>query len=240
MALIQTDAIVLSSLKFGDTSLIVKCFTASDGLKSYILKGILQSKKSNLKSGYFQPLQQLKLVANHQPKKDLHLIKEVTVAYHYQNIPNNLVKKTLVMFLAEVLINTIKEEEENQALYEYLENAFIWLDLHDKVANFHLIFLLQLTKYLGFYPDTYQSNYQAFNLMDGVFINKINNSFSVDGKKVELLKQFLGTNFDDVSKLILTKTERQMLLDLLITYYQLHLSNFKKPKSIAILQTVFN
>lgn len=240
MALVHTNAIVLSSLKFGDTSLIVKCFTESEGLKAYILKGVLQSKKSVVKAGYFQPLHQLNLVANHYPKKDLHTIKEVHVDYHYQNIPFNLVKKTIVIFLSEVLSNAIKEEEENKSLFEFLKNAFVWLDLHDKVANFHLVFLLQLTKYLGFYPDTDHIEYQAFNLMDGVFESKINSFYSIDGQKVHLFKKLVGTTFDEVSQLSFSKNERQLLLDLLLTYYELHLSSFKKPKSIQVLQTVFS
>ncbi len=163
MPIVTTKAIVLSSLKFSDTSLIVKCYTEEEGLKSYLIRGILKPKKGGLKAAHFQPLTQLNIVANHNTKSTLNSIKEVQVLYPYKTIHSDIVKQSVVLFLSEMLSNSIQEEEQNTNLYNYLETAFIWLDAHDKISNFHLLFLLNLTSFLGFYPDTSENNKTGFN-----------------------------------------------------------------------------
>ena len=129
MALLNTKAIVLSSIKYGETSLIVKCYTQEEGVKSYLIRGVLKPKKKGIKAAHFQPLTQLKIIANHNTKNTLNSIKEVHVIHPYKSIHTNIVKQSVVLFLSEVLANSIQEEEQNLALYEYLETAFIWLDL---------------------------------------------------------------------------------------------------------------
>ena len=52
--MITTRALVLSSIKFQDTSLIVRCYT-QEGVRSYLLKGVLKHKKNGLKPAYFEP-----------------------------------------------------------------------------------------------------------------------------------------------------------------------------------------
>ena len=154
MAIVSTQAIVLSVLKYGDTSLIVKCLTKEDGVKSYMIRGVLKAKKSKLKPAYFQPLTQLNLTASHTHKNTLNSIKEVQVINPYKTIYTSIIKQSIVLFLSEVLSYVIREEEQNEDLYNYLEAGLIWLDTHDSIANFHLLFLLNLSSFLGFYPDT--------------------------------------------------------------------------------------
>ena len=173
MALLTTKAIVISAIKYSDSSLIVKLYTREIGLKSYLIKGVLKSKKGKLKAAYFQPLTQLKIVASHQEKRNLHSIREAQVINVYQSIHTTIVKQSLVLFLAEMMSNAIQEEEPNILLYEYLETSLIWLDSHDKISNFHLLFLLNLTKYLGFYPDTSESERKGFHLREGFFTGSI-------------------------------------------------------------------
>ena len=142
MALVTTKAIVISSLKYGDTSLIVSCFTQNEGLKAYLIKGVLSSKKGKIKAAYFQPLTQLKIEANHNNKGNLNSLKEVHVVNPYKNIYSNIFKQTIVLFLSEILGSTIQEEEENESLFSYLETSLSWLDTHDKTSNFHLLFFI--------------------------------------------------------------------------------------------------
>ncbi|MCL4138902.1 UNVERIFIED_CONTAM: hypothetical protein GTU68_036935, partial [Idotea baltica] len=130
-----TKTIVLNALKYSDSSLIVKCFTKDEGIKSYLIRGILKPKKKGITAAYFQQLTQLKIVANHNNKNALNSLKEVHIEHPYKSIYNNVVKQTIVLFLSEVLSNTIQEEEKNEDLYHFLETAFIWLDVHDKIAN---------------------------------------------------------------------------------------------------------
>ena len=97
-------------------------------------------------------------IANHNTKNALNSIKEVQVINAYKTIHSDIIKQSVVFFLSEILSSSIQEEEQNKILYSYLETAFVWLDVHDKIANFHLLFLLNLTGFLGFYPDMSQKN----------------------------------------------------------------------------------
>ncbi|MFS4454581.1 DNA repair protein RecO [Maribacter sp. 2304DJ31-5] len=237
---ITTKAIVLSSIKYGDTSLIVRAFTASDGLKSYLIKGILTSKKGRLKSAYFLPLSQLELVANHRNKGTLESIREAKVHYHYQTLHTDITKNAMILFLAEMLGNSVHEEEANPALYQFLEATLQWLDTHNEIANFHLYFLLSLTRYLGFYPDTDQMEAGFFDLLEGEFTNAPSLNPMIAGENLLYFKSFLGTNFDAIHRIKMKKTNRQELLKSLVVYFELHLQGFRKPRSLAVLNEVFS
>ncbi|MEL6918878.1 MAG: DNA repair protein RecO [Bacteroidota bacterium] len=237
---VTTKAIVLSALRYGDTSLIVKAFTVSNGIKSYLLKGVLASKKGKLKTAYFQPLMQLELVASHRNKGTLESIREVKVSHHYQTLHTDISKNAMTLFLAEVLRNSIHEEEANEPLFYFIEASLQWLDAHHNISNFHLYFILGLSKYLGFYPDTTGSDAEYFDLMEGSFVNSPSLNPIVTGKNLEYLKSFLGTNFDAMHTIKMKKANRQELLQSLLLYFELHLQGFKKPRSLAILNEVFS
>ncbi len=131
------------------------------------------------------------------------------------------------------------KEEVNIQLFEYIEAALIWLDTHDEVANFHLLFLLNLTKHLGFYPENETVNSLFFDLKEGCFTNSIPRNNVVTGENLTYLKALLGINFEGLETLKFNGSVRQSILDVLIQYFELHLPGFKKPKSLAILKTVF-
>ena len=103
MAIISTKAIVLSAIKYSDSSLIVKCFTEKLGVKTYLIRGVLKNRKGVIKAAYFQPLTQLILEANHKQKSNLHSLKEVHVSHAYTSIHRDIVKQSIVLFLSEIL-----------------------------------------------------------------------------------------------------------------------------------------
>jgi DNA repair protein RecO (recombination protein O) len=236
---ITTKALVFSAVKYGEADLIVSCFTQKEGLKSYLLHGILKSKKGKLKASYFQPLTQLELVANHRNKGGLERIKEAKVISHYDTLHTHVVKSGMVLFLAEMLKNTIKEEETNSNLYNFLEQSLFWLDQHDQIANFHIYFLLKLSAYLGFYPDASNIEGQYFNLVEGNFKETPFGSYSEKGANVAALKAFFGIDFDAIPQIKLTKKVRLETLDLLLKYYQLHIQGFRNPKSLLVLNQLY-
>lgn len=240
MAIVSTKAIVLSSLKYSDTSLIVKCYTQEEGLKSYLIKGVLKAKKGGIKIAYFQPLTQLKIQANHSRRGALNALKEVQISYPYTTIYKDIVKQSVVLFLSEMLSYSIKEEERNHSLYEYLETGLIWLDVHDKIANFHLLFLLNLTRFLGFYPDLLDEDAFGFDLLEGSYTEEFSGKNVISGNNFYQFKKLLGINFDGIDKISFSKQERQLILKIIIRYYELHLEGFKSPKSLQILETVFS
>lgn len=234
-----TKAIVINTIKYGDTSLIATCYTENCGIKTYMLRGVLKAKKSKLKTAYFQPLMQLNLMANHNNKGALNSIQDVEVVHFYNSIYTNIKKQTISLFLSEILYHSIKEEEQNSSLYKYLETAFLWLDTHDNIANFHLLFLLNLTKFLGFYPEMNDVTKSYFNLLEGSFTSN-NKPSSVSGENLRQFKKLLGINFDVLNQVDFNAANRQAVLSILIQYFELHLSGFRKPKSLNILKAVFS
>lgn len=240
MAIVNTKAIVLSAIKYGDTSLIVKCYTEEEGVKTYLIRGVLKPKKKGIKVAYFQPLTQLKMVANHNSKNTLNAIKEVQVNHPYKTIHSDIVKQSMVLFLSEVLSSSIQEEEQNKTLYAYLETAFIWLDTHDKIVNFHLLFLLNLTGFLGFYPDLSEKDKIGFNLLEGNFSDSTQDKNVIYRNDFYQFKKLLGINFNRLETVTYSKDERQLVLQVIIKYYALHLDSFRNPKSLQILETVFS
>ena len=155
--LVETKALVLHSIKYNDSSLIAHCYTETLGIQSFMLKGILSAKKGKIRKAHFQPLTLLKLQFQHKNKGGLNFIKELRVEQPYQSIYTSIEKNTIALFLSEVLYKSLREEETNPLLFEYLENAVLWLDSNDAIANFHLLFLLKLTQFLGFYPNAQES-----------------------------------------------------------------------------------
>jgi len=243
--IIKTKAIVLTSIKYGDADLIVKCYT-EEGIKTYLIKRIYKSKtkRSGSKSkqiniAYFQALTLLNLTANHNNKGNLNSIREVGISYLYQSLATDILKQSVALFLAEVLSFTLKEEEENERLFQYIETSLIWLDHHSHTANFHLLFLLNLSKYLGFYPEVKDLNLHYFNLSEGVFTNNKPLTDYVAGEKLILFKSLFGINFDAIERLHLNAKKRVVLLEILLHYYKLHIPGFKTPKSLHVLKNVF-
>ena len=111
--LISTKAIVISKIKYGDNDLIVKCYTEEFGVVSYILKGVLKNKKTNAKKAYFQLLSQLHIDTIHKENRALQNIKDIRGSTIYLSLHTNVLKSAIVMFLAEVLSNSLIEEEKN-------------------------------------------------------------------------------------------------------------------------------
>ena len=236
--LVKTKAIVISSIKYQEKSLIVKCFTLSDGLKSYFVRDAFSSRKSNQKIAYFQPFSILEIEAIHKNKGTLENFKEIKLAIPFQTIHNTITKSTIVLFLSEMMHYSIHEEEENEALFTYLETALLWLDAHDDMANFHLIFLLEATKYLGFYPDITDIDLPYFEMTEGVF-TPFNAISSLSQHETQLFKKLLSLKFESDLKTFHV-IERQLLLKIIIDYYSFHLDGFRKPKSLDVLKEVFS
>lgn len=237
--LIKTKAIVLTSIKYGEADLIVKCLT-EEGVKSYLIRSIFRSKSKKLKIGYFQALSQLDITAYHNKQGNLNKMTEVRASYLYQSLATSIYKQSIALFLAEVLAYALKEEEQNQVQFNFIESSFQWLDQHDSFANFHLVFMLQLTKYLGFYPDVENNSAEYFDLEEGTFKGSKPYRNFLTGKKLILFKSIIGIKFDDMVRLKWNSEDRQIVLDALLEYYELHLPGFKKPRSLKVLKEVFN
>jgi DNA repair protein RecO (recombination protein O) len=236
--LVKTKAIVISSLKFQEKSLIVKCFTLSNGLKSYFVRDAFSSRKASQKMAYFQPLTIIEIEAVHKNKGTLENFKEVKISAPFHSIHSDIYKSTMVLFLSEILHHSIHEEEKNESLFTFLETALHWLDQHDEISNFHLILMLETTKYLGFYPDISDRDMPFFEMTEGVF-TPFHAISSLTEHETQLFKKLIDLKFDNDQKTFHV-IERQLLLKILIDYYSFHLDGFKRPKSLDVLKEVFS
>lgn len=202
------------------------------------MRDAFSNRKVSQKIAYFQPLSILEIEAVHKNKGTLENFKEIKTAVPFQSIHTNLVKSTMVMFLSEILHYSIQEEEKNESLFVFLETALTWLDHHDEISNFHLILLLEVTKYLGFYPDVSETDLLYFEMNEGVF-TFFQKGNVLSEHETNLFKKLIGLKFDNDQK-VFHVLERQILLRILIDYYGLHLEGFKKPKSLEILKEIFS
>ena len=234
--LVKTRAIVISTLRYQEKSLIVKCFTQVAGLKSYFVHNAFSTGKSTNKIAYFQPLNILEIEAVHKNKGTLESFREIKLAVAYNTINTDVVKSTIILFLSEMLHHSIREEEKNEDLYYFLETAMHWLDTHDEIANFHLILLLETSKFLGFYPDSTNGG-SFFEMTEGVFTD-FHAISCLSEYETALFRKLLGLKFGSGGK-IFTGTDRQALLKIILDYYSFHLDGFKKPKSLEVLREVF-
>lgn len=234
--LVKTKAIVISSLKYQEKSLIVKCFTLSDGIKSYFVPNAFSGKRNQQKNAFFQPLTILGIEAYHKNKGTLERFKEVRIEVPFQTIPQDIYKTTITLFLSDVLHHALKEDGKNETLFTFLETALTWLDTHQEISNFHLITLLQLTRYLGFYPQT-NSERPFFEMTEGVFV-PFQSLTCLSEEETNWFKKLVELKFSDEQKLFSGK-QRKMLLKILLDYYTLNIEGFQKPKSLEVLKEVF-
>jgi DNA repair protein RecO (recombination protein O) len=237
----KTQGIVLSHLKYGETSLVVTIYTKEFGRKAFLIQGVL-GKKSKFHPTFFQPFSLLNIEAYMNPKRDLQRLKEVGFAVPYHSIPFDTVKSTIVLFLSEILYKTLREEEANFGLFEFLYHSLLYLDVKETdYANFHLIFLIQLSKFLGFYPmDNFSGSNSVFDPVNGRFYAPgLTVPDSRETETSRLLHVLLNVSFNDMDKVAITHQLRGTLLNLLVEFYSLHLGGLGNVKSLPVLQMVF-
>ncbi len=148
----KTKGIVLNHIKFGEKSLVVTIYTEKLGRKSFLIQNVFSS-RTKFHPSFFQPFTLLDIQVDQKPSRELQRIREIMLIQPFLSIPFNASKRAITLFLTEIISKTIKEEEENQILFQYIYNCIQLLDLNDTAtANFHLVFLINFSKYLGFYP----------------------------------------------------------------------------------------
>jgi len=238
----NTPGIVLHHVKYSESSVIAKIYTELFGLQSYMIRGI-RNKKSTIKSALLQHLTLVDLVVYHKTKSNIHNIKEIKIAYPFQSIPYNIHKSSIAVFLNEILYHVIKEEEANADLFKFLFNSIQILDLKETGYNtFHYLFLIQLSKYLGFYPKTNYSEINCnFNLEEGKFTSSNGPLNLYIPPPLSLyLADMANYSFEDLNRLNIKASHKNQLLDILLNYYRMHLPIALNIKSHRVLQTVLN
>jgi DNA repair protein RecO (recombination protein O) len=238
----KTRAVVLHTIKYGDTSLIVHAITEAWGRRSFLLKGVRKSKKNN-RSNMFQPLFFLDLDIYFRDTREIQWIKEAAYSGSVPVYGDDLVKTTQAMFLSEVLMKTIREEEKNTDLFNFLSNTLKYFNSNTKsISSYHILFLFQFTRLLGFYP---QNNSSSIN----TFFDPLSASFSGTPSsadiELEMLlsehwKKSFSADYISADQHFINQEVRNKFLDSLLNFYQLHQQSMNDLKSLEVLRTVFS
>ena len=240
--LVETDAIVISTLKYNDSSLIVSCYCKRLGLKSFIVKGVLKSKKGLIRRSFFQPLNILSIITNYQKNKPqkLHFFKEIKIVEPLQKIHLDIKKNNTALFISEILRKTLPEDGGiNIKLFDFLRKSI--LDLERKIISsaFYLKFLIELSGFLGFYPNMENINNSFFDLETGCFSGIEKNGNSIKGESLEEFKKILNTPFDRVNSVSISSNLSKDILQNLMKFFSIHLQSFNNLKSHKILNDLF-
>ena len=236
----KIEGIVLQSLRYGDTSLIVKVFTRQYGMKSYMLKGAFNRGSKN-RAALFQNLNIISYVEVNSPKShSLNYLRDAQIALVYHSLPFVMNKSAIMMYVSELLSKTITEQEQNQALYDFIVSSLQWLDLVEQnYASFPLFFTLELTRHLGFYP---KANHQAgfcFDMMEGAFAHDYPlHPYYFDAEMSDLLSHLLNVGIDEACCQPLRLSQRRELLDGLIVFMRLHAPVMRDFHSHEVLKSV--
>lgn len=237
----KTRGIVLRTVDYSDTSIITKVYTEQFGIQNYLIKGA-KRKNSSVKSNLFQPLLLLDLVVYKKEKKQLQTLKEAKPQIYFTSIPQDTAKTSILFFLNEVLLKCLHEEENNPELFLFIHETIQTLDtVEKKFSNLHLIFLVRLSRFLGFYPQgNFSESTSIFDLREGKFINKepIHHDYLIQENSA-LIGKIILSNYYSMEHLVLTSRERKNLLDILLRYYELHLSHAGTISSHKMLEQIF-
>jgi len=240
--LYKTRGIVLHYIKYSETSVIVTIYTERFGRQAYIINGV-RSKKAKIKANILQPMFLLDMEVYNKPKRDLQRVKEVQNAVIFSSLPYDIRKSTIAIFIAEIIYKAIQEQEPNKELFEYLYNSVQILDLKESgLSVFHIYFLIQLSKYLGFYPNNNYSEEKCFfDLKAGAFmqIKPFHTSF-LDKEHSLIFSKLMNFSADQHESLKITYKVRTEMLEKIIEYYRLHNTGISEIKSTSVLKEVFH
>ncbi len=239
--LIQTRGIILRAVKYSETSIIADIYTEEKGLRSYIISGV-RSKNAKISAGLLQPTALIEMIAYDREDGGLSRIKEIKAAYIFNSLPFNVLKSAVGLFIIEIARKTIKESEENKSLFSFMYDILTFLDQTKKpFANLHLSFLLGLTSWFGFLPHGASGESGFFlDLREGIFTPLIpGHRDYLDEKHTGFILQLLRLDWRRSDEVAITRSERQALLQDLLTFYRLHFENFPVIHSLDVLKEIF-
>ncbi|MEP7237888.1 MAG: DNA repair protein RecO [Ferruginibacter sp.] len=239
----KTKGIVLRSIKYGETSLVVTIFTELFGIQTYMVNGVRTAKKSSSKANHFQPTAILDLVVYHSDNKPMQRIKEFSWAVLYAGLLSDVIKNSIASFMAELVQKCLKQPEANADLYNFCEESFLELDRANNLvaANFALFFTLHLTHFFGFrMTDNYSSDDTVLDLLEGNYIDhQPTHPHFIDGKNAELTAQLLKVmQPHELEEFKLNREIRRLLLLRYLEYYALHIPDFGQMKTLMVLHEV--
>lgn len=238
---VKTSGIVLHSIKYTDSTTIITIYTRQFGRVSYFVHGV-NKKKSACPAAFIQPLSIVEIDIFYSSGKNIQRLKEIRMEHTFNGIPFDPIKNSLALFLSEVLFRTLRQFEPDESLYLFLDNSILQLDCSEtNISNFHLVFLLKLTRYLGFEPNQDELQTKVFDLMNGIFLKEkpLHPHYLLQEVSADFIR-VLNADYSNMHNLSFTRSRRANLLQSIVEYYQLHLPDFHGLHSLSILQSLFD
>jgi len=238
---VKTSGIILHSLKYTDSTTIITVYTRQFGKVTYMVRGV-NKKRSVNPAAILQPLSLVEMDVYHTPGKNIQRLKEMRMEHPFSGIPFDPVKNALALFISEVLFRTLRQTEPDDSLYLFIENSILQLDCTVKgISNFHLVFLLKLTRYLGFEPNQDDEQVNYFDLMNGVFLKEkpLHTHFTLPEVSSDFIR-VLNADYSNMHNLAFTRARRAGLIQSIVEYYQLHIPDFHGLHSLSVLQSLFD
>lgn len=245
----KVQGIVLRTVKFNDTKMIVHMFTLGHGRQSFVTS-LSHSRQSRAQNAFWAPLSIVEFNADIRPNvSQLPKPKDVRFYYTYTDIPYNYIKSSMSLFLAEFLSASLRAESPNVPLYRFLETSLQWFDHMTSpadISNFHLVFLVRLTRFLGILPnldmpeDALPNRMPLFDLVSSEYTFSFPpHSHYLSPEDASRLPLLFRIDYSTMHLLRLTRAQRTHILEMVETYYRLHLPSFPEIKSMSILREVF-
>ena len=239
--LVKTEAIVLHAIKFGESRLIVDMFTREVGRTSFAVP-IPKTSKGRLKKQYFQPMTLLEVECDVRQRDQLQKLKDARLLAAYASIPFSPEKLALSLFTAEFLCHALRAEQQNEPLFVYLYDSMQWLDMIETgFANFHLTFLIRMSRFLGFYPnlDDYVRGC-IFDLRTATFSLQVpTHRDFLQPDDAQRIHTLMRMDFPTMHLFRLSRQERNRITEVLLHYYQLHIPQFPELKSLDVLKELW-
>jgi len=240
--LCKSPAIVLKTIKYSETSLVVKAYTELYGLKSFLVSGVRKKHAKN-SPNLFQSLNIIEIVFPEKHSSSLIIPKEISSGYSCRSVHNDLYKSSIILFMNELIYRSVHEEEANPELFRFLYHTIVYIDTtQNPVTNTHLVFSFHLTMHLGFFPlGRFSSAKPYFLIREGVFSKySPEDDFSLNQEESMLFDLLINTDIESSHEIEISNSARNRMLAIIILYYQLHLIGFGDIKSLEVLNQVFH
>ncbi len=240
----HTKGIVLRTIKYGETSVVVNIFTELFGIQSYMVNGARTAGNSS-KAHFFQPSSILDLQVYHNELKNLQRIKEIKWNYLYRNILSDVTKNAIALYMVELLQKCLKQPESNFELFQFAEDALMTLDISEEAvaANFPIYFSLQLAQFFGFkMQDTYSDTRNVLDLQEGIFKeHPPHHPHYLQGEQSYHISQLMKTlHPNELAQIRINKFLRREILLAFQSFYALHMQDFGVMKTLPVLQEILS
>ncbi len=238
--IIDDEILIFHALRYSDDQLIVEGLARNYGRVSFVVR-ISHAPRAKVRHVIFQPMAVLEVQWEEKPRAKLMRPIAARVSQPWSSLHTSPIKAAITLFLAEFLLQVCRHEQSGELFFDYLLHSLTWLETAEEgFANFHLLFLMRLAQFLGIAPNTSDTGLPFFDLMAAEFVSRAPaHAYYIYGDEARAFEQLLRMNFSTMHLFQLTRTQRNRILELILTYYRLHIPSLPELKSWEVLREIF-